>query len=63
MVIPPEVLLLYRLVFSILGFFIFPHEVENNKDEKKSITGEKEVGLRGLREEEGGWEGGTSFWE
>ena len=29
MVIPPEVLLLLRIVFAILGFFIFPDEFAN----------------------------------
>jgi hypothetical protein len=29
MVIPPEVLLLLRRVFAILGFFLFPDEFEN----------------------------------
>jgi hypothetical protein len=29
MVIPPEVLLLLRIVFAILGFFIFPDEFVN----------------------------------
>jgi hypothetical protein len=26
---PPEVLLLLRIVLAILGFFVFPYEVEN----------------------------------
>jgi hypothetical protein len=28
-VIPPEVLLLFRIVFSYPGIFVFPYEVEN----------------------------------
>ena len=29
MVIPPEVLLLLRIVFAILGFFVFPYEIKD----------------------------------
>jgi hypothetical protein len=29
MVISTEVLLLLRIVFAILGFFVFPYEIEN----------------------------------